>query len=155
MKATGKIYTLRVPCTDNIIYVGCTSKTLQERLKGHQYRLINGVETVIELVEETPAELAADAEYFWIQQFKCWGFELLNKEIKKKAISPFVMKHINNGKYKIERRINCVTLHREYGIKPSEVYALVQKGEVKRFKMSQNMPSVYCLNELKTYFSNI
>mgnify|MGYP003346073760 FL=1 len=61
---------------DNIpFYVGETSQPLKYRLNHHKRKL--GVKTYIELLEEV--EDWRFWERYWIQQFKAWGYKLINK----------------------------------------------------------------------------
>jgi hypothetical protein len=83
------IYTISHPSEPNVIYIGKTQASLIERLHGHINanngskvsgwisRLNKGV--AIEPLEVCDSELANKTEMFWIEQFRSWGFTLLNK----------------------------------------------------------------------------
>lgn len=89
-----KIYTLSHPITGEIRYIGKTHFSLNERLakhmitfeKNHRSNWIKsiakmGKKPVIELLEEVSKEEWVNAERLWIEQFKQWGFRLLNHSI--------------------------------------------------------------------------
>jgi group I intron endonuclease len=89
----GRIYTLSHPVTHEVVYIGKTINSLDNRLYGHigdskrhnrkictwiQKLLKNGLKPIIEEVDccdelELPA-----LEQFYISLFKFWGFELKN-----------------------------------------------------------------------------
>ncbi|HWY35508.1 MAG TPA: NUMOD3 domain-containing DNA-binding protein [Nitrosopumilaceae archaeon] len=92
-----KIYTLSDPITVEIRYIGYTEQKLSKRLKNHRGEsrsklkhkikqnhrnnwinslLKQNLEPIIELLEETDNYIFS--EKFWISQFKCWGFNLVN-----------------------------------------------------------------------------
>jgi group I intron endonuclease len=89
-----KIYTLTDPLTNQVRYVGKTSKSLDERLAYHFYDLkrgknkhkINwfnklidlGLKPIIEIVDEVDDDDWQFWERYWISQFKTWGFNLIN-----------------------------------------------------------------------------
>lgn len=86
------IYSLDDPITKNPFYVGCTRGSLYTRLNQHLNNkksfkeLRNKIDSIMErgmiplvnLIEETRDQNPNYLEKFWIQQFKAWGFELLN-----------------------------------------------------------------------------
>ena len=94
------IYTLEDPISFKIKYVGITSSTLEERLDGHvkqaKYSKLtrkSGRErwildllsknllpiiSEIETVNDDYGYIEEVLERYWMFQFKCWGFELLN-----------------------------------------------------------------------------
>ena len=90
-----KIYTLKHPITNEIRYIGKTSKKLKERLSCHisdakvkRYKNHNSnwifslleqeIEPVIELLDEVDDNNWILFEQYWISQFKSWGFRLTN-----------------------------------------------------------------------------
>ena len=90
-----KIYTLKHPITNEIRYIGKTSKKLKERLACHisdakvrRYKnhnsnwifslLVQKIEPIIELLDEVDDENWILFEQYWISQFKSWGFRLTN-----------------------------------------------------------------------------
>lgn len=97
-----RIYTLKVPGTNNIFYVGKTLGKLKSRLDSHlselNYRywspkkellfdLTNrGIVPEIEEVDFVVCKTIEDhlyclqLELYWISQFKAWGFEIVNIE---------------------------------------------------------------------------
>ncbi len=89
------VYTLADPRTGAIRYVGATSYPLQDRLARHctpsalkksnhktywvRALLKQGLRPVIEEVESySSAELMFQMENYWIEQFRAWGFDLVN-----------------------------------------------------------------------------
>lgn len=93
------IYTLSDPFTKEIRYIGKTNQMLLKRLNGHIqdakirkskthnsnwiYSLIlKNQKPIIELLDEVNENTAWQLiEQYWISQFKCWGFNLLNTTI--------------------------------------------------------------------------
>jgi hypothetical protein len=93
---TIKIYTLSHPITKEIRYIGKTISILKYRLSGHiseakrgeniSYKnswimslLKQGLIPVIELLDEINEEKEWEwIEQYWISQFKCWEFNLIN-----------------------------------------------------------------------------
>lgn len=74
---TTRIYFLTL--NDNIpFYVGKTHTTLKRRLYSH-WRAFNNKNIQINLIEEIPTNEWKFWECYWIEQFKCWGFQLCNK----------------------------------------------------------------------------
>lgn len=86
-----KIYTLTDPFTDEIRYVGKTKYSLNDRLCKHMItyeknhranwlRKLKMLETrpIIELIEEVSDEVWKFTEIYWIEQFRQWGYNLLN-----------------------------------------------------------------------------
>ena len=88
------IYTLKDPLTEEIRYIGKTNN-LKTRLSNHISRAIknnsnshknnwirkllnNGNKPTIEILDEVPANNWEEYEIYWIEQFKNWGFKLLN-----------------------------------------------------------------------------
>jgi hypothetical protein len=119
-----KIYSLSHPITKEIRYIGKTTKKLKRRLiehistgkkniKNHKESWIcnickNNLKPEIELIEEVESNEWEFWEKFWICQFKCWGFNLVNgtdggispfetfkiKELNKKFISKIKSKKV-------------------------------------------------------------
>jgi hypothetical protein len=90
-KRTIKIYTLAHPVTGEIRYIGKTHFGLNERLAKHLItyernhranwirNIVNqGMKPIIELLEVIDNENWISAEIYWIEQFRNWGFRLLN-----------------------------------------------------------------------------
>jgi hypothetical protein len=89
-----KIYTLSHPITGEIRYVGQTTLSLRLRHQFHMsesrqpihtkklnwIRSISklGLEPKIELIEEGQWN---ESEMYWIEQFKAWGFQLVNSTV--------------------------------------------------------------------------
>jgi len=83
-----KIYTLENPNTGEIRYVGKTVRPLNYRLSHHissdnQCHKTNWIKSldgdpVIKLVDKVSDENWEFWERYWIQQFKAWGFDLVN-----------------------------------------------------------------------------
>jgi hypothetical protein len=89
-----KIYCLIDPRDNLVRYVGYTTSTLQLRLNGHMTSIYTKKRThkinwifnlksvnlkpTIHLLEEVEFEYGWDAEKYWIEQFKHWGFKLTN-----------------------------------------------------------------------------
>lgn len=107
------IYTLACPISGQIRYVGKTTKSLQRRLQGHLcysnknyshrgnwiYNLkTRGFSPVIELVEELSLDIDWEkAEAYWIEQFKAWGFDLVNDTVGGRGVD----NHTREAKVKI------------------------------------------------------
>lgn len=94
-KKSNKIYSLSHPITGEVRYIGFTSNKLSERLSGHlcdikrssnrknnwlKSLISQNLKPVIELVEDLGNDPWEEAEKYWIQQFKNWGFRLTNNE---------------------------------------------------------------------------
>lgn len=88
-KHLGRIYYLQNPITNEIFYVGSTTKSLEERLKIHYYHLLaykrgerqntkrfeylinlGDIKATIHLIEEVDLTLLDEKEKFYIQQYK-------------------------------------------------------------------------------------
>lgn len=92
-----KIYSLRCPLTDHIFYVGCTAEKLEVRVK-QSYTAPTvkelrkqGLQPVIELLEETTYVYRGTRENYWIQQLRAWGFNLENQVMPRHADTPFLI----------------------------------------------------------------
>lgn len=85
------IYTLSDPDTNEVRYLGITSRTLKKRLGEHlnnknkthngnwiQKLLKSGKTPVITLLTTTTKKLWEEDEKFWIIQLRAWGFNLTN-----------------------------------------------------------------------------
>jgi hypothetical protein len=89
------IYTLEHPVNSEIRYIGVTIRTLQSRLYDHcsSYYLkkVNNrratwikslkkqnLKPIIKLLDEVPYDKRYETEMFYIEQFKQWGFDLVN-----------------------------------------------------------------------------
>jgi hypothetical protein len=86
-----KIYTLSDPFTNEIRYVGKTKYSLNDRLckhmityeKNHRANWIRklaklNAKPIIKLLEEVSDDEWVFTEIYWIEQFRQWGFKLLN-----------------------------------------------------------------------------
>jgi hypothetical protein len=90
-----KIYTLEHPITGEIRYIGQTIQELNVRLSQHCaiYRknnhgshkkhwvkslLDDGLKPIIRVLDECNLDDYYDTEQYWIEQFKNWGFRLVN-----------------------------------------------------------------------------
>lgn len=86
------IYTLEHPVTQEIRYVGKT-RNLKERFKNHCNPLHNEkshkrnwinslrkqkLKPVMQVLDEVPESEWQYWEIYWLQQLKCWGFDLVN-----------------------------------------------------------------------------
>lgn len=77
MKKTTFIYILyknEIP-----FYIGKTTNSLRKREREHQYKY--GYDIVLETLDEcrNDKQIWKPLECYWIQQFKAWGFELVNQ----------------------------------------------------------------------------
>ena len=70
------IYVLIDPRTEEIRYVGKTSRQLELRLRGH--RRVFDWNPRIELVQEVPDDFWQEAERYWITYFRAIGCPLAN-----------------------------------------------------------------------------
>ncbi len=91
-----QIYTLSDPITNEIRYIGFTSKILEKRLHQHIHRakyhtkvtfhvtcwirklLKNNLTPIIEHLDYCDDDTWQQYERYWISQFKTWGFNLTN-----------------------------------------------------------------------------
>lgn len=85
------IYSISHYSQPNIIYIGKTQASLKERLNNHFNskntapiniwisKFKNKRQIKIEPLEICDSENANEAERFWIEQFRVWGFSMLNK----------------------------------------------------------------------------
>lgn len=101
---TGSIYTLTCDKTRKIFYVGKTTKTCDNRLINHLssirnessnlgvYMSENRITPIIEEIENLPIPLLNKAEQYWIDQFRQWGFDLLNVQYTPKKAKRGEMK---------------------------------------------------------------
>jgi len=80
-------------------YVGETSQSLNARLNNHKRRL--GKEIQIELIEEVENENWRFWEKYWINQFKVWGFNLINKNEGGGGVNKGTPKHTFESRKKI------------------------------------------------------
>ena len=86
------IYTLECPIKNNIFYIGKT-KNLKERYHSHctpnkrkggklyaylKYIKNNNLKPILNIIDSTDDINWSWLEQYWISQFKCWGFNLLN-----------------------------------------------------------------------------
>lgn len=91
-----KIYSLSCPITNEIRYIGFTSReSLQKRFSEHitpsalvksnkknnwiKSLLKKNLKPIIEFVDDCTESNWQERESFWIYQFKAWGFKLLNE----------------------------------------------------------------------------
>ena len=89
----GYIYSLSCSLTGDVFYIGCTTINPESRLASHiysiptgntllyEYMKKSGISPVIEIIEEVVFKNKStlfDAEEFWIEQFRQWGFTLKN-----------------------------------------------------------------------------
>jgi group I intron endonuclease len=85
------IYTLEHPITNEVRYVGFTSKTLEKRFKEHlrdkrkckrnSWMVAlkkEGLIPIIKLLDFCTTENWKNLEQYWIEQFRVWGFKLTN-----------------------------------------------------------------------------
>lgn len=99
------VYSIRCLVTNKIVYIGSTSRELSKRLIDHRSakNIFNSPvnkffraslqEPAIEMVEDlglcSKYELE-QAERFWIEQFRQWGFSLLNASHNLSPSTPIV-----------------------------------------------------------------
>ena len=98
MTEKAKIYSLNDPNTNEVRYIGMTTKELSRRLKEHisesknkrqkhhrahwiKSLLSNNKFPIIDLIEEVEINKWQESEIYWIAQFKEWGFNLTNSSI--------------------------------------------------------------------------
>jgi hypothetical protein len=86
------IYSISHPSQPNVIYIGKTQASLKERLANHinsnntsavkiwlsNLMHKNNKKPRIEQIEICDCSIAYEAERFWIEQFRVWGFKILN-----------------------------------------------------------------------------
>jgi len=89
------IYTVTCTITNSIIYVGMTRRPLDQRLREHltytndiynlkknkafgRYKKRKKKPIIEELERHNNRFIAKDIETYWINQFKQWGFNLVN-----------------------------------------------------------------------------
>lgn len=90
----GYIYSLECINTGAIIYIGCTTRPLEKRFTAHksaikssnggvyEYIRANSLDVKIDIIERIKYKnkiKLLEAEEFWIEQFRQWGFPLKNK----------------------------------------------------------------------------
>lgn len=112
---TGRIYTMRCPVSNEIIYVGSTILSLRLRFgnhmseckkgesKIHKHIRDTGIVPVVELVEEVHVSRESELrviESYWIDQFRQWGFGIKNS-MNNNPIN-------FNKKYKSTPGVKCV-----------------------------------------------
>lgn len=110
------IYTLRHPITKEIRYIGKTVKSLQKRLnnhifeskelKCHRHKWVNsilqiGLKPEIELIDIVKIDNWQFWESYWIEQFKYWGFNLVNGTAGGDGCDWTNKKHSNESKEKM------------------------------------------------------
>jgi len=93
MEAQVKIYTLAHPVTGEVKYIGKTKNDLKTRIKLHmsingrkesarvkwiKELKAQGLRPAAEVLEYCPKSDWERTEDFWINQFKAWGFDLVN-----------------------------------------------------------------------------
>lgn len=89
------VYSLSCPIDGLVKYIGLTTEKLETRLNHHLKSPTNGAnyiwfsllskynyKPIIEFVDECEDNkyIALKLEQFWIQQFRCWGFDLNNNK---------------------------------------------------------------------------
>lgn len=86
------IYTLTDPRNNNVRYIGKTNNpkarqkahmVITREVDSHKKNWVRqlkseGLKPVFEVLDEVPIDEWVKWERYWIQQFKCWGFELVN-----------------------------------------------------------------------------
>lgn len=108
---------------DNIKYVGCTTKELNERLSGHKYTIrlkksyhpfyswlndqySNNIKVVIKLIEECDIHSWKEREQYWIAYYRNIGCDICNKS---KGGDGVVLKE-DRPKKSIERSVEAKEL---------------------------------------------
>jgi GIY-YIG catalytic domain len=78
---TGCIYSLSYETETNVFYVGSTTNP-SSRLRSHRTKF--GYNTMMNIIENIDELIKL--EIFWNGQFKCWGFDLKNKDCHPKRL---------------------------------------------------------------------
>lgn len=160
MGATARIYYLEHPVTKQPFYVGCTTKTLKERLYSHMHsshvKLISeqNIVPAIELIEEVRLDVASDTECYWIWQFKAWGFNLSNKKYVPSHVRPNYELFKNDGKYSIKRVITADAAIKKFKTSQPELHNLICMGKIEKFKDFFGRRPIFCRDELTKYFDS-
>jgi hypothetical protein len=110
-------------------YVGETSQPLRYRLSHHKRKL--GIETYIELIEEV--EDWRFWEMYWIQQFKAWGYKLINKNTGGGGCKKGVPKHTLESRNKIGSSKKGKFLSNETKLKQSISNKGISRNKGNRF----------------------
>jgi hypothetical protein len=107
----GIIYIMIDPLTSEVKYVGKTSTTEAERLRGHlsdskrteskqsiwvRSLSLKGMQPIIEQIDSYNSN-GDELEFYWIWQFKTWGFNL-NNEYFDKSVPNSVREKISKGR---------------------------------------------------------
>lgn len=115
-----KIYSLAHPVTNEIRYIGVTSGNLNTRLAQHKWDAKNKMSYKchwiknildstnrmpnIELIEETNDVDWIWLEIYWIEQFRQWGFDLVNTDSGGKGVH----KDVEGRSRSIEAHKKCI-----------------------------------------------
>lgn len=128
----GIIYIIIDPVTDEVKYVGKTSAKISERLSGHlsdskrseskQSKWLKSLTSkgLLPIIEQIDSfnDNGDDLEFYWIWQFKSWGFDL-NNEYFDKNVPISVRKSMSKGRLGIKfskRHIKNLILSNSRGI---------------------------------------
>lgn len=158
-----KIYTLTDPITNEIRYVGKTTKTLDERLTYHYYNLKKtknkhkihwfgklsklGLKPIIELVDEVDDKEWKFWERYWISQFKTWGFNLMNYLVGGEGFTPEDVKKLWERPEYRKAQVDRMTGEKNtfYGKKHSE-----ETKEILRLKCPKRGENHYLYGKKRT-----
>lgn len=153
------IYTLRQPNTNNIFYVG-RAVNLEVRLYGHLtynnyssspvhfYMKANRITPVIEQVEEVPYDDINELkqlELFWIEQFRQWGFNLLN--VRGNLNSKQTKKDVESNEFQPYLTTNDVS--KLLNVTRSTLYRWRKEDKIKSNKIGGSIR--YKISELNRY----
>lgn len=112
------IYTLSHPITGEVRYIGMTTKTLKRRIREHMAESKKGknrrckwirslvkieLKPKIEFLDEVCTELGNQTEIYWIEQFKHWGFNLVNGTKGGSGISGYCLSEEHKRKISIAK----------------------------------------------------
>ena len=142
MKAV--VYTLKCPITDEIKYVGLTTKPLSKRLACHVSRpapknskwinnlRANGLKPTIEVLEEVEGDKAhlLFTEKYWMNQLNTWGFKLNNhyslikSEPRKKYELKFKVSHELYEAIEFSANLNMRTIIEEVQFQLAKIYKI-------------------------------
>ena len=121
-----KIYKI-VDNTSDLIYIGSTYKTLNSRLKKHEYnfksfkagkcsfitsfKILENNDYKIELLKLFPCQNKQElniAEGIEIKQAKTNGLNIVNKNISGQTVKESQAQYYKNNRIKINEKLNCV-----------------------------------------------
>jgi predicted GIY-YIG superfamily endonuclease len=128
-----KIYTLTCPVSNQIVYVGITSKELSERLRAHRTgigsknkvdwtRRVRLIGIKIEQIDEADSiKKAFELERFWHDQIVSWGFNLFNNGYTKPRLVQSVIYYKSISKEDLKRMAKRIKCHVSF-LKSANIY---------------------------------